>query len=586
MRNLIYGHDVLDQDVGTWLTEYSNRESKKTRLVITLSALGIILFLTSALFLPFKDRLFNLLYPKPSSQATFCSGNSTIPAEKQGFVYTGGDLSQEIEVLNTPLYYTYDTSLGSGKKVYMVGKYASNYADPLGLHLLMGDNLSNTEFKGLGGQNPTGWTSLTAGGSGNANIETAKDNILNSQTSVKINNRKSPSGTQIVQTFKEKVNEGDIVVFGAWVKTQTPEAVKLFLQADKTPFTQFGQITTPIQAQKWNYVLGYGKVPASVTNFQMVIRVAAQESTAWFDQPTAVVINGKPSKELSKLVLERCGSAWFVGNEPGAESSLDPYIMEPVSPEIYALIYHQFYQAIKEVDPQALVLPAGIGGGKGSFTPKAFLDAWRTAYKGFFNVEPPLDGLNIHYLATDVARWSNASDLEKYLGEMRAYMESMPLWKGKPIWISELGVGNNAPNGGVSFMKASLKFLENNNLNVAKWFWLDTCGFNPALTSLFNSNNKICAIPAKLTLLGESYVLPKPTPTATPSVAPTLSATPSAQVTPTPSAGSGSPTSAPTVLPTPASTASYNSVYTNVASSSSLLKTPEPTQSQASSSAQ
>lgn len=563
IQNLKHNSSVLNQDIGGWSDQYEKGQNRKTKIVIILSALGIVLFLGIAILLPFRDKLFNLLYPKRSLQAAFCDGNSLIPSEQQGFVYTGGDLSQEIEALNTSLYYSYDTSLGPNRKVFLIGKYASNYTDPLGLHLLMGDNLGNTEFKGLAGQSPVGWISATAGGSGDVVVETLKDNTLSSQTSVKITNHKSPSGTQISQVFKDNVSEGNLIVFGTWVKASDSTAVKLFIQEGKAPFTEFGQMITPIKAGKWNFVLGYGKVPAGVTTFQIVLRVTGQENIAWFDHPAAVVINGKANQQLTRLVSERCGSAWFIDNEPKVDSTMDPYIMEPVSAEIYALLYDQFYKAIKEIDPAALVLPGGLAwaaDGNAGYSPKVFLDSWRTAYKGFFGTEPPLDALNIHYLAVDSSRWLNAKNLENYLGGLRIYIDGVLEWKGKPIWISELGVSSGAPNGGIDFLKSSLKFLGNNNLNIAKWFWFDTCSFNPNLVSLFQSKSKICTWPVKLTNLGENYSLPKPTVSPVPSISPNLVSTPSAEVIAT-----------PILTPTPTATAS------------AILVTPTPSESTASS---
>lgn len=43
--------------------------SKKTRITISISAIGLLLFLVVATLFPFKDQLFNRLFPKPPSQA-------------------------------------------------------------------------------------------------------------------------------------------------------------------------------------------------------------------------------------------------------------------------------------------------------------------------------------------------------------------------------------------------------------------------------------------------------------------------------------------------------------------------------------
>jgi len=559
----LYSNNSFNQNISAWQEKYNQEDKKGTRLTIIVCVLGILLFLGTAILLPFKNRLFNLLYPKNPSMASYCDGRSHLSSEKRGFVYTGGDLNEQKQALNTALYYTHDASIASDKQIYMVGKYAVNYADPLGLNLLMSDNLSNTEFRGLGGQSPGGWTILTAGKSGSATIDTAKDNVLDNQTSVKITNHKSPSGTQINQSFKESVKEGDLVIFGTWVKTQTPDTVKFFLQENKDPYKEFGIISTPIKAGKWNFIVGFGKVPSGVTNFQLVLRVTGQEQTAWFVRPVAVVINAKPNNKLSELVSKRCGSVWIIDNEPGADTKVSPYIMESISAEIYALVYHQLNQAIKEVDPAAYILPAGS-----TWTPSS-LDAWRAAYKGFFNTEPPLDALNIHYLATDSSRWSNVSDLETYLGRLKTYTAAIPEWQDKPIWITQLGVSTQAPNEGRDFVDSAMNFLEKNNLNVAKWFWFDTCGYDPALSSLFESKNRICSWPAKLTLLGKNYSVSKTSSVS--SLEPVSISTPSVTI---PALASQKPLVLPSLTPVP-----------TASSSGRILKTI-PMQNQASPSAQ
>lgn len=539
--------EFIGQKIDDFLKSSSQEEKKKIKWVAALSALGIMLFLAMTVILPFKDTLFNLLYPKKTSQAAYCEGSSAVSENRAGFVYSGGDLGQEIKALGSSLYYTPDLSLGLNKKVFLIGKYANNLAGPLGLNLLMGDNLSNIEFQGVVGGQPAGWKFLTAGRSGEAAIETARENILSGQTSLKLINYKSPSGTQLAQSFKRGVTEGDLVVFGSWVKTSNPSAVKILLQNDLSPFEEFGQTSTAIKAGEWNYVLGYAKVPAGVTSIQLVLRVAGQESKAFFDQPAVIVIDAKPNPEITKLVLERCGSAWFVDDEPGTESVSGRLTMEVLTSDIYALIYHQFYQAIKAVDSNATVLPGGLAD-----SPKVFLDSWRASYKKFFNSEPPLDAINLHYLANNSNRWTGTSDLENYLQEVYSYMKEIPQWVGKPIWISQLGVGREAPNSGADFATAALKFLENNRFNVTKWFWFDSCGFNSTLMPLFESRSKICTWPVKLTSVGQVFYSQIPTPTPAPTSVP-VSPTPQASVTSEevklPSTASASATLAPTPTP-------------------------------------
>src|SRR3990172_13167794 len=74
------------------------------KFIVPISVTGLLIFLIVALAFPFKDRIFDRLYPKPKSQAAVCSGSLRIPSQRSGFVFTGGDMGQAISSLNTPLY--------------------------------------------------------------------------------------------------------------------------------------------------------------------------------------------------------------------------------------------------------------------------------------------------------------------------------------------------------------------------------------------------------------------------------------------------------------------------------------------------
>lgn len=543
------------------LVQVIAKANQNTRLVTSLSVVGILLFLAVAVIVPFRDQLFNRLYPKQQSRASACTGGSLIPSERAGFVYTGGDLSQSIKSLGTPLYYTYDTTIGPNKQVYLLGGYTHNNTDPLGLRLLMDNNLSNVDFKGLWGQSPNSWNILTSGRSGDAVVETAEENTVGGGTSVKISNQKSPSGTQIAQAFKKGVREGQSVVFGAWVKAADANSVKVLLQNTQAPYQEFGTLVSKIEPNNWTFVTGFGQIPAGVSNFQLVLRVSGQNQTAWFSGPVAAVMDlEQQNQSLTDLVLSRCGSAWFVDDEPGWEQTYTKHQMKPLSADIYALIYGQYYALIKSIDPSAQVMPGGLAGAPTAFdeksaaySPKLFLDNFRVAYKKYFNTEPQLDALNMHYLASDATSWGSAKDLEAYMTKVRAYMDQVPDWKGKPIWIGKLGVDAQAPNNGVDFAQAAVNFLKDNRLNIVKWFWFDTCGFNTHLATLFSSKNKVCSWPMKLSPLGQMFSEQNISQPATTSATPALT-TPTVAPKATPTPGSATPTPTelvPTSTPVP-----------------------------------
>src|SRR3972149_3622575 len=53
-----------------FLNKFFLESSKKTRVVVSISTIGVVLFLVIASLFPFKDQLFNILYPKPVSRAS------------------------------------------------------------------------------------------------------------------------------------------------------------------------------------------------------------------------------------------------------------------------------------------------------------------------------------------------------------------------------------------------------------------------------------------------------------------------------------------------------------------------------------
>lgn len=554
--------------------QYSN----KVRLSVTLAVIGILLFMAVSLIFPFRDQIFERLFPKPKSQAALCTGTTPLSSEKNGFVYTGGDLGQAISALNTSLYYSYDNTLADKRSVYMIGKYTQNMADPLNLRLLMDNGLSNTDFKGLWGQIPTGWSSLAAGKSGIVAIETAQENILFGKTNLKIVNDKSPSGTQVFQVFKKDVAEGQFIIFGAWVRSNDPAGVSLVIQNSQAPFQEIASADNNFKSNEWTFILDYGKVPADVSNFRLVMRVGGNGNKAWFEQPVAAIVNTSAKNQtLSDMVLQRCGSAWIIDNEPGWDQTYSSPVMKALPSDIYALIYQQFYTLIKNSDPDAVVLPGSLGGApipfdKNSteYSPKLFLDNFRTSYKNFFGSEPPVDALGIGFVASDIDSWTDNKNLSNYMKAFRSYINSIPEWQNKPIWITKLGVGQGAPNEGVDFVKSALKFLENNNFNIAKWFWFDTCSLKSQVIPLFTSNNRICSWPMKLSSLGEAYhtiiqsmmLTSTPIPSTIPTntvLSPTQAASAAATIAPTETptiqpAATDTPTPEPTTAAIPTAT--------------------------------
>jgi len=92
---------------------------------------------------------------------------------------------------------------------------------------------------------------------------------------------------------------------------------------------------------------------------------------------------------IAQIARTHPGSLWLLGNEP---DSL--YQGEPIYPEVYAVVYHDLYRYIKDVDPTAIIANGGIV----QPTPcrMAYLDiVWET-YQQTYGEPMPVDLWNIH----------------------------------------------------------------------------------------------------------------------------------------------------------------------------------------------
>src|SRR3989304_7092430 len=92
-----------------FLNKYYKKQDKRTRLLITLSLIGMIIFLLASATLPFKDKLFSLLYPKPSSKAE----------EDSSLTISGLNASNNVATLQG-----YDFSWDAGSFTLTDGAYA------------------------------------------------------------------------------------------------------------------------------------------------------------------------------------------------------------------------------------------------------------------------------------------------------------------------------------------------------------------------------------------------------------------------------------------------------------------------------
>jgi hypothetical protein len=104
--------------------------------------------------------------------------------------------------------------------------------------------------------------------------------------------------------------------------------------------------------------------------------------------PAQVTVS--PSKDIiAQIAAANPGSLWMLSNEP---DSL--YQGNPIYPEVYAHVYHEFYHYIKGLDPTALIANGGIV----QPTPCriTYLDiVWDTYYQAYSETLP-VDVWNIH----------------------------------------------------------------------------------------------------------------------------------------------------------------------------------------------
>lgn len=170
--------------------------------------------------------------------------------------------------------------------------------------------------------------------------------------------------------------------------------------------------------------------------------------------PSQVTV--KPSKEtIAQIAAAHPGSLWFMSNEP---DSL--YQGDPILPEVYAVVYHDFYTYIKELDPTALIANGGIV----QPTPcrLEYLDiVWQT-YQDIYDQAMPVDVWNIHAfilrevygswgastppgvnpacgIAYKIKEGDDINILRQHLVAMRQWMKNRG-YQDKPLIISEYGV--------------------------------------------------------------------------------------------------------------------------------------------------
>ncbi len=227
---------------------------------------------------------------------------------------------------------------------------------------------------------------------------------------------------------------------------------------------------------------------------------------------------------LGPIIASAPGALWLVGNEPdrGPDDPGGP-AQDDTFPEVYAQVYHDVYQFIKERDPSAQVAVAGLV----EVTPgrMQYLDIVWDTYAALYGETMPVDVWNMHIyilpevrgiagvaLGTDPAL-AYTHSWEHTLGEPNAYtygdhdnltvfdsqVRRMRQWmkdrgqQDKPLLLSEFGllygegvtdefgVNFTVPRA-ASFLTKTFKYLAttsdaslgmpaDNNRLVQQWIW-------------------------------------------------------------------------------------------------------------------
>lgn len=339
--------------------------------------------------------------------------------------------------------------------------------------------------------------------------------------------------------------------------------------------------------------------PADLTYAQLIRFKAGDDP----HDPSQVTV--RPDRAtIAQIAEANPGSLWLLGNEPDSE-----YQGEPIFPETYAHVYHEFYTYIKEQDPTAVIGNGGIV----QPTPcrMAYLDIVWDTYELAYGEAMPVDVWNIHaFVLREVqGDWGastppgvdpscgidypvrDADNIEIFRNNLIAFRQWME-GKGeqdKPLIISEYGIlwpdwfkdedGYGFPASRVNaFMTATFDLYLNESYPsvgypadggrlVQAWAWYSVSddSYNG---NLFYSGHDI------LTSMGRNYAnytndlcygpteTPTPTETSTPTETTTPTCTPTETSTPTPTA-TATPTPTATDTPTPTPTLTPTSTPTN-----------------------
>lgn len=234
-------------------------------------------------------------------------------------------------------------------------------------------------------------------------------------------------------------------------------------------------------------------------------------------------------EEIETAVAAAPGSFWVVGNEP------DVRWQDNVTPQRYAEIYHDVYHFIKERDPSARLVIAGVS----QATPlrRAYLDIVLDTYEARYGEPMPIDVWNVHafVLREEADGWgvgippgmdgadgtlyeiedhANLDVFRRNLIDFRAWMATRG-YGDRPLVVSEYGILLPAdygfpPEVVAEFMLGTFDFFLTaaNNTGypaddgrlVQWWFWYSVYD-----DGLYPSGNLFDLPARQLTLIGSAW---------------------------------------------------------------------------------
>ncbi len=192
------------------------------------------------------------------------------------------------------------------------------------------------------------------------------------------------------------------------------------------------------------------------------------------------------------------GTVWMIGNEPNVEDSSPPGYGN-LSGDGYAQTLHYYDRIIRRIDSTAKLAGPNIlnwdttcNGCPGYPQGRAWTEAMRRAYLARYGGEPPLDIWTLHVYELDWTNFPNGN-AGLNIGEieaMRAWLDQGPGQRGKPLWLTEVGIhwgypgmrfgedGRIEPVGDYAYehveryMRDVFGWLDANagRLNIERWF--------------------------------------------------------------------------------------------------------------------